>query len=53
MELTCNRCKQATAVHCSNDDCVWTVCRTEGCGWIYSGTGVIPTWERYSKGIKR
>jgi hypothetical protein len=47
------RCHQPTAVHCSNPDCVWTVCVTEGCGWIYSPAGVIPTWERYSKGIRR
>lgn len=47
MELECVRCANPTSVHCSNEDCHWTICVTIGCGWIYSGAGVIPTWERY------
>lgn len=49
MELECPRCATPTATHCSNESCLWTVCVTEGCGWIYAPTGVIPTWERYQK----
>lgn len=49
MELECPRCGKSTAIHCSNDSCTWTVCFTIGCGWIYAGSGVIPTWERYAR----
>lgn len=49
MELECVTCGRPTSTHCSNPDCVWTVCPQPQCGWIYSGTGVIPTWERYTR----
>lgn len=43
-------CGEPTAMHCSNPDCHWSVCPKQSCGWIYSGAGVIPTWERYVRG---
>lgn len=51
VELQCVKCDQPTGVHCHNADCLWTVCVP--CGLIYAPTGCIPTWERYSKGLKR
>lgn len=50
MELQCTKCGEPTAVHCSNTDCLWTVCAVKDCGWIYSTDSSIPSWERYARG---
>lgn len=52
MELECVTCGEPTSIHCSHPECIWTLCTAEGCGWIYSPDGVIPTWERYSREFK-
>jgi hypothetical protein len=41
----CGGCQDFLTLHCDSENCDWMVCRD--CRYIFSDSGVIPTWERY------